>query len=112
MIHFVIYEYLKKCLARRQEMDRGLRKSEERTAIDFIGFMMCGATSKTCATFVAYPHEVARTRLREAGSKYKSFWQTLRLVYREEGRLGLYRGLGTQLVYREEGRLGLYRGLG
>merc|ERR1712061_400544 len=24
-------------------MDRGLRKSEERTAIDFIGFMMCGA---------------------------------------------------------------------
>ena len=56
MIHFVIYEYLKKCLARRQEMDRGLRKSEERTAIDFIGFMMCGATSKTCATCVAYPH--------------------------------------------------------
>ena len=42
--------------------------------------------------------EVARTRLREAGSKYRSFWQTLRLVYREEGRRGLYRGLGTQLV--------------
>ena len=42
--------------------------------------------------------EVARTRLREAGSKYKSFWQTLRLVYREEGSKGLYRGLGTQLV--------------
>ena len=56
MIHFVIYEYLKKCLARRHERDRGLRKSEERTAIDFIGFMMCGATSKTCATCVAYPH--------------------------------------------------------
>ena len=56
MIHFVIYEYLKKCLARRHELDRGLRKSEERTAIDFIGFMMCGATSKTCATCVAYPH--------------------------------------------------------
>ena len=56
MIHFVIYEYLKKCLARRQELDRGLRKSEERTAMDFVGFMMCGATSKTCATCVAYPH--------------------------------------------------------
>ena len=41
---------------------------------------------------------MARTRLREAGSKYRSFWQTLRLVYREEGRKGLYRGLGTQLV--------------
>jgi len=98
MIHFVIYEYLKKCLARRQELDRGLRRSEERTAVDFIGFMMCGATSKTCATCVAYPHEVARTRMREAGGKYRSFWQTLRLVHKEEGRVGLYRGLGTQLV--------------
>ena len=42
--------------------------------------------------------EVARTRLREAGTKYRSFWQTLVVVYREEGRRGLYRGLGTQLV--------------
>ena len=42
--------------------------------------------------------EVARTRLREEGSRYKSFWQTLGIVYREEGRRGLYRGLATQLV--------------
>ena len=42
--------------------------------------------------------EVARTRMREAGGKYRSFWQTLRLVHKEEGRVGLYRGLGTQLV--------------
>ena len=42
--------------------------------------------------------EVARTRLREEGTRYKSFWQTIRLVYREEGRRGLYRGLVTQLV--------------
>ena len=36
--------------------------------------------------------------MREPGGKYRSFWQTLRLVNREEGRRGLYRGLGTQLV--------------
>ena len=41
---------------------------------------------------------MARTRLREPGGKYRSFWQTLRRVNREEGRRGLYRGLGTQLV--------------
>ena len=56
MIHFVIYEYLKKCLAQRQERDRGRRRGEERTALDFMGFMACGAISKTCATCVAYPH--------------------------------------------------------
>jgi len=94
IIHFVIYEYLKKCLAERQE----LRRTTEKTTIDFVGFMLCGAVSKTCATCVAYPHEVARTRMRESGSKYRTFWQTLRVVGREEGRRGLYRGLATQLV--------------
>lgn len=94
VIHFVIYEALKKQLALYQDK----RKGQEKTFIDFAGFMLCGACSKTCATCIAYPHEVARTRLREEGSRYKSFWQTLGIVYREEGRRGLYRGLATQLV--------------
>lgn len=42
--------------------------------------------------------EVARTRLREEGSRYKSFFQTLALVYQEEGVRGLYRGLYIQLL--------------
>jgi len=94
VIHFVIYEFLKKCLAEHQHK----KKDADKTLLDFVGFMACGATSKTCATCVAYPHEVARTRMRESGAKYRSFWQTLRLVNKEEGRRGLYRGLGTQLV--------------
>ena len=36
--------------------------------------------------------------MREEGHKYTSFWKTLRIVYQEEGRRGLYRGLATQLV--------------
>lgn len=94
MIHFVIYEYLKKQLALMQNK----RKNDEKTSFDFACFMLCGACSKTCATIVAYPHEVARTRLREEGSKYRSFWQTLHAVYQSEGRRGLYRGLATQLI--------------
>ncbi|KAH7956543.1 hypothetical protein HPB52_010421 [Rhipicephalus sanguineus] len=42
--------------------------------------------------------QVARTRLRQEGDKYRSFFQTLFLVWREEGYQGLYRGLATQLV--------------
>ena len=41
---------------------------------------------------------MARTRLREEGSRYRSFWQTLYTVYQNEGRRGLYRGLATQLI--------------
>ena len=59
---------------------------------------IAGAISKTCASVIAYPHEVARTRLRQEGSKYTGFMQTISLVYKEEGYSGLYRGLGTQLV--------------
>lgn len=36
--------------------------------------------------------------MREEGSRYRGFWQTLGLVLREEGWHGLYRGLATQLV--------------
>lgn len=53
--------------------------------------MVAGAVSKTIASCVAYPHEVARTRLREEGNKYRTFWQTLMTVWREEGKAGLYR---------------------
>ena len=52
VIHFVIYEYLKKQLAMAQKK----RKTDEKTFLDFAGFMLCGACSKTCATIVAYPH--------------------------------------------------------
>lgn len=94
MIHFLIYEFLKKKLAEAQNK----RKNDDKTFLDFAGFMLCGACSKTCATIVAYPHEVARTRLREENSVYRSFWQTIYTVYKNEGRRGLYRGLATQLV--------------
>ncbi|ELU08546.1 hypothetical protein CAPTEDRAFT_182193 [Capitella teleta] len=107
IIHFVIYEAIKaKLLAAGQngcgcegdDDDDESFETEERQASDFLKFMLAGATSKTVATCVAYPHEVARTRLREEGSRYKKFWPTLGIVWREEGIRGLYRGLPTQLV--------------
>ncbi|KAI4800142.1 hypothetical protein KUCAC02_014991 [Chaenocephalus aceratus] len=74
------------------------RRRRPKTCQDFIGMMLAAATSKTCATTLAYPHEVIRTRLREEGTKYNSFFQTLRTVPREEGYRALYRGLTTHLV--------------
>ncbi|TDG53525.1 hypothetical protein AWZ03_000340 [Drosophila navojoa] len=94
MVHFVIYEFIKSKLLEQ----RNQRHSDTKTSRDFVEFMMAGAVSKTIASCIAYPHEVARTRLREEGNKYHSFWQTLHTVWKEEGRAGLYRGLATQLV--------------
>ncbi|XP_006818113.1 solute carrier family 25 member 36-like [Saccoglossus kowalevskii] len=94
VIHFVIYEHLKKTLREK----RGTQIGSEKSAQDFMEYMLCGACSKTCASILAYPHEVVRTRLREEGTKYRSFIQTLATVAREEGPRALYRGLATQLV--------------
>lgn len=96
IVHFVIYEAIKAELIRYHHANR--RNSNERDSRDFLEFMVAGAASKTVASCIAYPHEVARTRLREEGNKYKSFWQTLTLVAKEEGIRGVYRGLTTQLV--------------
>jgi len=32
------------------------KSSDEKNLLDFAGFMICGACSKTCATIVSYPH--------------------------------------------------------
>ena len=92
IVHFVIYEAIKAELINHHQY------SVEKSSRDFFEFMMAGAVSKTVASCIAYPHEVARTRLREEGSRYTGFWQTLTLVFKEEGVRGVYRGLTTQLV--------------
>ena len=51
VIHFVIYEAIKAKLAAQRE-----RNSESRSTRDFLEFMLAGATSKTFASSVCYPH--------------------------------------------------------
>ncbi|MBN3300640.1 S2536 protein, partial [Amia calva] len=99
VIHFVIYENIKRKLLESKSASNMDDEDESvKDASDFFGLMMAAATSKTCATSLAYPHEVIRTRLREEGTKYRSFFQTLSMVIKEEGYRALYRGLTTHLV--------------
>ena len=72
MIHFLIYEYLKKKLAEAQNK----RKTDDKTFLDFAGFMLCGACSKTCATIVAYPH----------GKTFITFTVTLKQTFEQSFR--------------------------
>lgn len=124
VIHFVIYENIKRrLLVAKTPQNMEEEEDASKDAWDFFGMMLAAATSKTCATSIAYPHgesqrcfshlnkrqrlfltlhflfaEVIRTRLREEGTKYCSFFQTLTTVPREEGYRALYRGLTTHLV--------------
>ncbi|KAF2893501.1 hypothetical protein ILUMI_12683 [Ignelater luminosus] len=96
IVHFVIYEAVKAKLIEHRV--RNMQEYDTKNYRDFLEFMVAGGLSKTIASCLAYPHEVARTRLREEGNKYNRFWQTLGLVAKEEGIRGVYRGLATQLV--------------
>jgi len=89
IINFVIYEYLK---TQFNQSDAYVNSHP------FVQNLMSAGISKSCASCLTYPHEVARTRLRQEGEKYKRFWQTIFLVLREEGGKGLYRGLGIHLL--------------
>ena len=54
VIHFVIYEFLKAKI--RELKGRTYLNDTNRTLVDFLEFMGCGATSKTIASCIAYPH--------------------------------------------------------
>lgn len=97
VICFLIYETLKKRIA-EQQLLTSPNSVTEKGASDFLKLMMAAAVSKGCASCIAYPHEVIRTRLREEGSKYKYFFQTGRLIMVEEGYAAFYRGLVPQLI--------------
>ncbi|XP_006013232.1 solute carrier family 25 member 33 isoform X2 [Latimeria chalumnae] len=97
MIHFVIYEALKQRLKERSYTPPS-GSTPKQESLNFLGLMVSAAVSKTCASVIAYPHEVIRTRLREEGSKYKSFTQTVHLVATEEGYRAFYRGLLAQMI--------------
>lgn len=59
--------------------------------------------AKTISIIIGYPHEVARTRMRQrildvnGNIKYNKFWTTLYTIYKQEGFNRLYSGLFVQL---------------
>uniref|UniRef100_A0A8C9Q7R5 Solute carrier family 25 member 33 n=1 Tax=Spermophilus dauricus TaxID=99837 RepID=A0A8C9Q7R5_SPEDA len=74
IICFAIYESLKKYL--KEDPLASSTSGTEKNSTSFFGLMAAAALSKGCASCIAYPHEVIRTRLQEEGTKYNSFIQT------------------------------------
>jgi len=101
-IQFVLYEQFKTRLLKRANEHRaleGLPPQEELSKLMLFG---SAAAAKAVASMTTYPHEVARTRMREQARlgvfKYNGMWQTIGLIAQEEGRKGLYAGMGVHLL--------------
>ncbi|XP_044536951.1 solute carrier family 25 member 33-like [Gracilinanus agilis] len=100
MICFAIYERVKKWLTEPPLALSANGTNRSSPTRNFFSYMAAAAIARVLASFVGYPHEVLRTRLREEGTKYRTFSQTVHLIAQEEGFLGFYRGLCAQLIWQ------------
>ncbi|KAL4949657.1 mitochondrial carrier domain-containing protein [Aspergillus filifer] len=99
-LHLASYERIKVMVAHHYE-----RKGKTQDSEVAQGLIMSGAAgvSKLIAVLIAYPHEVLRTRLRQAPmangrQKYTGVVQCLRLMVKEEGFAALYGGLTAHMI--------------
>lgn len=101
-VQFVIYENIKKRLLTKQNEERAALGLPPSNKLPKRAYFSSAALAKGVAAMTTYPHEVARTRLREQARnsvfKYNGMWQTIGLIAKEEGRNGLYAGMGMHLL--------------
>ena len=101
-IQFILYEKIKGKLLDQQNARRLQHGLEPTDKLPKLTYFCSAAVAKGVAAMATYPHEVARTRLREQARdgvfKYTGMWQTIGLIGKEEGRNGLYGGMSVHLA--------------
>ena len=104
-LQWVLYERMKMILARREEVraQSGGPLTGWDSAVEWTGKLGAAGSAKLIATGVTYPHEVVRTRLRQAPladgrPKYTGLVQCFKLVLKEEGLASMYGGMTSHML--------------
>lgn len=110
-LQWVLYERLKLSLERRAALrlaDPAYQRKWIDDAEEFGGKFTAASFAKVFASALTYPHEVVRTRLRQAPTmvtetgvvtaKYTGLIQCFKLIAKEEGLAGLYGGMTPHLL--------------
>lgn len=104
-MQWVLYEQMRTFIRRRQErrVSRGVEITPYDKFMDWFATSGAAGAAKFIASLITYPHEVVRTRLRQAPQengkpKYTGLIQCFRRVFAEEGMASLYGGLTPHLL--------------
>ncbi|OQD63606.1 hypothetical protein PENPOL_c009G09975 [Penicillium polonicum] len=102
-LHLVLYEQLKTRLNRSLEATEGPRTPFWNEVFHWVSTSGAASSAKLVAGLITYPHEVIRTRLRQAPvehgqPKYTGLVQCFRTIAKEEGMAGFYGGLAPHML--------------
>ena len=100
-LQWVLYEQAKRSLSQREHelLISGRTPTLWDQTVEWTGKLTAAGGAKFVAALITYPHEVVRTRLRQAPvdstgrMKYRGLWNCFVTVFREEGVPALYGGL-------------------
>lgn len=106
VIQWVLYEQLKTFLLKRQllrQQQPGYKHSNTDEAYEWLARSGAAGFAKFIASIITYPHEVVRTRLRQAPQengkpKYTGVVQCFKLIVKQEGIASMYGGLTPHLL--------------
>ncbi|MBA0571368.1 hypothetical protein Golob_004946, partial [Gossypium lobatum] len=95
-LNFYAYEQYKKLLYMLPGSENHGKSMSADICIHFVGGGLAGIT----AASATYPLDLVRTRLaaQTNDTYYRGIWHALRTICKDEGVLGLYKGLGTTLL--------------
>ncbi|KAI7755117.1 hypothetical protein M8C21_025987 [Ambrosia artemisiifolia] len=95
-VNFYAYEQYKKLLKSIPSIGNNSGTAAADACLHFVGGGMSGITAATAT----YPLDLIRTRLAAQRSTiyYNGIWHAFRTICRDEGVLGLYKGLGPTLL--------------
>lgn len=104
-LQWVLYERMKAFILKREKarIDRGLGSSGFDKFLDWSATSGAAGLAKLVASLITYPHEVVRTRLRQAPlqngkPKYSGLINCFKIVIKEEGLASMYGGLTPHLL--------------
>lgn len=104
-LQWVLYERMKRSLKSRDEdlLASGRNPTVWDHTVGWCGKLGAAGGAKFFAALITYPHEVMRTRLRQAPMqngqlKYTGLAQCFSTIFKEEGMIGLYGGLTPHML--------------